>query len=118
LTLLVVDWELSQLNSIVYDLGQMFAEMFELKHYRDINAGLWMIAAFLDAYGRVPEDDAFRVAIHMGAHLIGWGSTAPGWGTDEQVVKCVEVGRDYIVNGWRRDKAFFLESPLYSLFTS
>jgi thiamine kinase-like enzyme len=41
--LLIVDWEFSQLNSIVYDLGQMLAELYQLKHFKDIDSAIWII---------------------------------------------------------------------------
>jgi thiamine kinase-like enzyme len=36
----VIDWELCQLSSVAFDLGQMFGELFELKHFKGIDAGL------------------------------------------------------------------------------
>jgi hypothetical protein len=60
----------------------MFAELFELKHFKDIDAGVWLIEAFMKGYGRINEEMAFRVAIHVGVHLICWGSSVQGWGTE------------------------------------
>lgn len=94
----------------------MFAELFEVKHFRDIDSGVWIIEAFLNGYGAMTQEKAFKLAIHMGAHLVCWGSSVSGWGSQEQVEKVVEIGRDYIVNGWKKNARFFTDTPLASLF--
>ncbi len=117
LKLYIIDWELSHIGSVAFDLGQMLAELFELKHYKDIDAGVQLIEAFMDGYGKIDEDLAFKTAIHVGTHLIGFGTSVQGWGTAEQVEACAQVGRDFVVNGWKKDKAFFEGTSLKCLFT-
>ncbi|TVY41389.1 4-hydroxytryptamine kinase [Lachnellula subtilissima] len=117
LKLFIIDWELSHLSNHAFDLGQMFAELFELKHFKGLDAGVWLIEAFMKGYGKLEEQVAFRTAIHVGAHLICWGSRVQGWGTQEQIERVVEVGRDFIVKGWEKDRGYFEETPLRSLFT-
>jgi hypothetical protein len=114
--LFVIDWELSHISSLAFDLGQMFAELFELKHFKDIDAGVWLIEAFMQGYGHIDDDFAFRTAIHVGVHLICWGPTIQGWGTKEQVEKVVEIGRNLVVKGWQKDKPFFEKTALKCLF--
>lgn len=114
--LFVIDWELSHISSLAFDLGQMFAELFELKHFKDIDAGVWLIEAFMDGYGEIDEDFAFRTTTHVGVHFICWGSRVQGWGTKEQVEKVVEVGRDFVVKGWEKDRRFFERTALKCLF--
>lgn len=114
--LFVIDWELSHISSLAFDLGQMFAELIELKHFKDINAGVWLIQSFMDGYGEIDIELAFRTAIHVGVHLICWGSRVQGWGTKEQVEKVVEVGRDFVVKGWKKDREFFEGTMLKCLF--
>ncbi|TVY83243.1 4-hydroxytryptamine kinase psiK [Lachnellula suecica] len=116
LKLFVIDWELSHLSDLVFDLGQMFAELFELKHFKDIDAGIWLIEGFMKGYGKLNEDMAFRAAIHVGVHLICWGSRVQGWGSKEQVEKVVEVGRGFVVNGWEKDRRYFEGTLLKCLF--
>jgi len=89
LKIYIIDWELSHLSSIAFDLGQMFAELFELKHFKDINAGVWLIESFMDGYGPVDVELAFRTAVHVGTHLICWGSRVVGWGE----FRCVILSR-------------------------
>lgn len=90
----VIDWELAQVSSLAFDLGQMFAELYQLKHFKDIDAGVWLIEAFMRGYGPIEEDVAFRVAVHVGVHLICWGSRVAGWGTEGQVEDVVGLGTD------------------------
>ncbi|KAH8668050.1 kinase-like domain-containing protein [Tricladium varicosporioides] len=118
LKLFVIDWELSHLSHPAFDLGQMFAEMFELKHFKNIDAGVWLIEGFMAGYGNLELEMACKTAIHVGAHLICWGTRVQGWGTKEQIEELVKVGRDFVRKGWEEDVGFFLTEggPLRSLF--
>lgn len=65
---------------------------------------------------------AFRVAIHVGVHLINWHSRRPQRGpwvaTPEAIVTGLALGRDFILKGWEKDKEFFESSSLAPLFTA
>jgi hypothetical protein len=115
--LLVTDWELCQWGARALDLGQMVAELYQLKHFKNVDAGVWLIEGLLDGYGPIDEDMAFRIAIHIGAHFICWGSTVPGWGTNAQVEEVVKLGRDLVVKGWQKDRNWFRRGWLQCLFT-
>ncbi|CAI7613835.1 unnamed protein product [Penicillium discolor] len=115
-TIFIVDWELSQIGSRALDLGQMIAELYETKLFKNVDGGVWIIQGFLEGYGALEDEMAFRTAIHVGVHLICWGSRVPGWGTQKQIEEVVKLGRDLIVHGWRKDKAWFAEGTLSCLF--
>lgn len=103
----VIDWEMAQVGVRAEDLGQVIAELWELKLYKNIDAALWIIQGFASGYGKVDSDFMFRVLIHVGAHLICIGSTTPGWGTPEQGQEIAKAGRDVLLNAWKKDaKAF------------
>ncbi|KAI0881882.1 kinase-like domain-containing protein [Annulohypoxylon maeteangense] len=112
----VVDWEMAQLGKLNLDLGQMIAELYELKLYKGIAAGLWMVQGFVNGYGAVSEDFAFRTAIQAGAHLVNFGTSVQGWGTQEQVENCARIGRDIVVHAWKKDRRWFEEGDLACLF--
>ncbi|KAI0477019.1 kinase-like domain-containing protein [Xylaria cf. heliscus] len=114
----VIDWELSQIGVPNLDLGQMIAELYELKLYKDITAGLWIIQGFVEGYGAVSDDFAFRTAIQVGVHLISFGTSVQGWGTPEQVEAVARTGRDIIVHAWQKDREWFQGGDLASLFQS
>lgn len=114
--LLIIDWEMAQVGYRALDLGQMIAELYETKLFRDVDPGLWMIKGFLEGYGSISEQTAFRTAIHVGVHLVCWGSRVAGWGTPEQVEEVVRVGRELIVRAWNHDKVWFKAQPLACLF--
>jgi thiamine kinase-like enzyme len=116
LNVFVIDWELSHMSSLALDLGPLFAELFELKHFKDLNARVWLIQSFMDGYGMIDEGLAFRTAIHVDVHLICWGSRVPGQGSKEQVEKVVEIGRDCVIKRWVTAKAFFDGTVLKCLF--
>ncbi|KGO70485.1 Aminoglycoside phosphotransferase [Penicillium italicum] len=117
-TVFIIDWELSQIGSRALDLGQMIAELYETKLFKNIDGGVWIIQGFLEGYGALNDEMAFRTAIHVGVHLICWGSRVAGWGTQKQIEEVVKLGRDLIVHAWRKDKAWFAEGTLRCLFNS
>ncbi|KAI1816217.1 kinase-like domain-containing protein [Poronia punctata] len=114
--LFVIDWEMSQVGVPNLDVGQMIAELYEMKLYKDITAGLWIVEGFVQGYGRVSDDFAFRTAIQVGAHLISFGTSVQGWGTPEQVETVARTGRDIILHAWRKDGTWFESSDLACLF--
>lgn len=116
LLIYVIDWELSHFSSTAFDLGQMVAEMFELKHFKNHNAGVWLIQGFMDGYGQLDLDLAFKTAVHVGVHLVVWGSRVPGWGTPEQVEALMTIGKDFVVHGGKKDSEFFKNTILASMF--
>ncbi|KAL4821565.1 kinase-like domain-containing protein [Aspergillus spinulosporus] len=107
--LFITDWELAQRGTRALDLGQMIAELYMLKHYKDIDAGLWVIEGFLQGYEyqHIPQKIAFRTLIHVGVHFIFWGSTIPGWGSQEQIFDLVKLGRELVVMAWETDRTWF-----------
>lgn len=117
LKMFIIDWELTHLSSVAFDLGQMIAELFELKHFKDIDAGVWLIESFMAGYGTIEDDLAFKTAIHLGTHLICWGSRVAGWGTEEQIKDVVRIGKEFVVSGWEKDRRFFDGTVLRCLFT-
>lgn len=112
----IVDWEMAQLGVRSLDVGQMLAELYELWLYRRITAGLWIMQGFSEGYGPVNEDFVFRTAIQMGAHLVCFGTSVPGWGTPAQVEDTARTGRALIVKAWERNRAWFEQGELAFLF--
>ncbi|KAF5579893.1 cytoplasmic trna 2-thiolation 2 [Fusarium subglutinans] len=104
----IVDWEMVQIGVRPLDLGQAIAELWQLKLYKDIAAAEWLIRAFVDGYGAVSDDFAYRTVIHVGVHLICFGSQTPGWGDAEQQKDVVRIGKEIIVRAWGRDCGYFV----------
>lgn len=117
--LLVVDWELCHLATPSQDLGQCFAELYLPSHFRGVDAGVYMIEAFLEAYGKMADEEAYEVALRFGVHLVVWPCRQgenDQWGTKEQLVRCVEVGRDFARNAWEKNREWFRGGVLEKLF--
>lgn len=115
-TVFVIDWEMCQIGNRALDLGQMIAELYETKLFKKVECGLWIVEGFLEGYGALNDEMAFRTAIHVGVHLVCWGSRVPGWGSQQQIEEVVTVGRDLIVQGWKKNKAWFEGDCLRCLF--
>lgn len=98
------------------DLGQMIAELYELTLYKDIQAGLWLIDGFVSGYGFMDDDFVYRILLHVGTHLVGFGSSVAGWGTPEQCQHVARTGRDLILRSWQKDRDWFEKHDLASLF--
>ncbi len=112
----VIDWEMCQLGAPALDMGQMIAEMYELALFKDIQAGVWLVQGLTAGYGEVGDSFAFRTAIHVGTHLVTFGSSVREWGTPEQVQEVVRTGKDITVNAWQRNRDWFSGHPLECLF--
>ena len=112
----VVDWEVTSLGVRVRDVGQMIAELYMLQLFKEIDAGEWFVEGYLAGYGKLSTEEAFRTVIHIGCHLVVIGGTVPGWGSSEDIAKVVAFGRDMIVNGWTKNKAWFDGGVLGAMF--
>ena len=95
----------------------MFAELYELKHFKGIEAGTWVIEAFMEGYGSISRELAFRTAVHVGTHLICWGSRVQGWGGTDAVEGVVRKGRGLVEMGWKEDEEGLKEAGWGCLFS-
>lgn len=109
---------MAQLGVPSLDLGQMLAEMYELWLYKRVRAGLWMMEGFVEGYGAVTEASGLRTAVQLGAHLVCFGTSVPGWGAPEQVQAVARAGRDIICHAWRKDMIWFESGELACLFST
>jgi len=105
-----------QIGPRAFDLAQMIAELYETKLFKDVDCGLRAIKGFVEGYGPLNDEMAFRTAVHVGVHLVVWGSRVKGWGTQEQVEEVVKLGSDIIVQGWNKNKMWFERGDLKCLF--
>ncbi|EHA24337.1 hypothetical protein ASPNIDRAFT_39611 [Aspergillus niger ATCC 1015] len=115
LPIFIIDWELCHCGARALDLGQMFAELYLLKHFKDIDAATWIIQGFMKEYQGLDDETAFRVLIHVGVHFIAWAPLIPNWGTSQQVEDAVRLGRDIVTKAWEKDRSWF-EGVWKSLF--
>ncbi|KAF5516868.1 hypothetical protein CGCS363_v001197 [Colletotrichum siamense] len=116
--LFVIDWEMFQVALTPLDFGQMIAELYQLKLYKNLDAGLWLIEGFTKGYGDVDDSFAFRTLLHVGVHLIGFGTTVPDWGDAEQGEKVAVAGREIVLGAWAKSRRLFDDHPLGCIFCS
>ncbi|KAI1159877.1 kinase-like domain-containing protein [Nemania serpens] len=118
--LLIVDWEFAQFGHRAYDIGQMVGDIYERKHFWGTDGAVPAIEGFIEGYGGLNDELAFRVAIHAGSNLIAWytrrNPNAPLRFPLEVVTDAMRLGRDWILKGWEKDRVYFEESPLACLF--
>lgn len=113
--LFIIDWEMTQLGMRALDLGQVLAELYEIKQFRNNDAGIWTMEGLVEKYPLLGEEQAFRVAVHMGVHLVCW-SGVPGWATASQVEDVIQMGRNIIEKAWERDREWFEKDERLSFF--
>ncbi|KAF4973294.1 hypothetical protein FSARC_369 [Fusarium sarcochroum] len=70
--MILIDWELAQFGHRAYDLGHMIGDLYDTYHFHNYQNALLMIRGFMDGYGEIDDDLAFRTAIHAGVQLLGW----------------------------------------------
>ncbi|KAK9778604.1 putative Aminoglycoside phosphotransferase domain-containing protein [Seiridium cardinale] len=120
--LFIIDWEFAQFGHRCYDLGQIVGDLIERRIYNDNSTGMAVMEGVIDGYGKLSDEMAFRTAIHVGVHVIGWYNRRPRKGPwvahSEAIVAGLALGRDFIVKGWERDRKFFEGSVLAPLFTA
>ncbi|KAL2172224.1 hypothetical protein VTG60DRAFT_7068 [Thermothelomyces hinnuleus] len=117
LPVFIVDWEMCQFGLPPLDLGQMIAELYELSLFKNMDEGKWLIEGFAAGYGYVDDDFSLRTALHVGTHLVAWGSRVAGWGSEAQVQHVVGLGKDIILRAWDKDRVWFEGGDLACLFT-
>ncbi|OKL63122.1 hypothetical protein UA08_01252 [Talaromyces atroroseus] len=116
----IIDWELSQFGRKVYDVGQMIGDLYERKHFLNVDSAIWTIQGFVAGYGPLDDAMAFRAAIHVGVHLICWyirrDPTAPFLEDPKLIHGAIRTGSEFIVKAWKKDRAGFDDTPLACLF--
>lgn len=120
--LFIIDWEFAQFGHRSYDLGQIVGDLCERKLYNKNDTGIPVMEGVIGGYGELSDKMAFRIAIHVGVHVIGWYNRRPQRGpwvaSPEAIMAGLAVGRDFIIKGWEKDRKFFEGSLLASLFTA
>jgi thiamine kinase-like enzyme len=116
----IIDWELVQLGRRAYDLGQMIGDLYERKHFTRDDSALHIIRGFIAGYGVSSDVEAFRIAIHVGQHLICWyirrNPHAPFTEPLELIQALIYIGTNFILKGWEKDRKWFESSDLVYLF--
>lgn len=94
----------------------MIGDLYERKYLKNAQAALWIIEGFIDGYGSLSEDMAFRTAIHAGQHLICWCNRGRPTDTQERMEGIVRIGMNFVLKGWEKDRQWFEETVLAALF--
>jgi hypothetical protein len=120
--LFIIDWEFAQFGHRFCDLGQIVGDLYERKTYGNLDTAISTMEGVIDGYGALSDEMAFRTAIYVGVHLISWYNRRPRKGPKvappEVIVAGLTAGRDFMVKGWEKDRAFFQGSVLASLFAA
>lgn len=96
----------------------MIGDLYERRYFKNADAALWIIEGFTDSYGPLSDDMAFRTAIHAGVHLICWCNRGRPKDSQEQMEGIVRIGMNFVLKGWKKDKKWFEDTVLASLFQS
>ena len=116
----IIDWELAQFGHRAYDLGHIVGDLCEQKHFNDADGAMSCVRGFVEGYGGLSDELAFRTAIHVGTQLIGGYYRRPKRGgvaaPEDMVVDMLRFAKDFVVKGWERDMGWFEGSILAPLF--
>ncbi|KAI0104218.1 kinase-like domain-containing protein [Nemania sp. FL0031] len=116
----VIDWENVQFGHRAVDVGGLLADLYERNHFKGVEASIPAMKGFIEGYGPLSEDLAYRVAVHTGVHLICWyyrrNRNAPLPHPLPKVLAALSIGRDLIVKGWTKDKTWLQTSIIGSMF--
>jgi hypothetical protein len=119
--LYVIDWEYAQYGHRCIDLGQLIGDLCERVIYNGSNISVPVVQGIIEGYGALSDEMAFRVAMHVGVHIINWYKRRPKRGPwvakEEAVVAGLAVARDFAIKGWEKDRKFFDGTVLESLFS-
>lgn len=98
----------------------MIGDLIERNHFHDLDSALWILDGFLEGYGEMSEELAFRTAIHAGIHLICFYTRRPPKGpvkgTKEQSEGAMRIGLEFVLKGWEKDRKWFEGGVLKGLF--
>ncbi|KAL2075203.1 hypothetical protein VTL71DRAFT_145 [Oculimacula yallundae] len=118
----IIDWEFAQFGHRSCDIGQLLGDLYERKLYRNLDIAMSVMKGVIVGYGAMSDEMAFRTSIYLGSHLISWYHRRPQKGPNvsspEVTLAGLKLGRDFMVKGQERDRAFFDDSVLASLFAS
>ncbi|QYS97796.1 Phosphotransferase enzyme family protein [Trichoderma simmonsii] len=118
--LFIIDWEFAQFGHRSNDIGQLIGDLYERKLYGKVETVAPVMEGVIRGYGELSEQMAFRVAIYVGVHLIGWYNRRPQKGPkvvpSHVILEGLTIGRDFIIKGWEKDRKYFENSALASLF--
>jgi hypothetical protein len=118
LSLAVLDWELCHVSSPIFDIGQMFAELYLLYHFRQRQCIAGIVKSFVDSYRQINplhETDAFDIMLQCGVHLIVWPWRA-GWERGAVMDNCITFGRDVLQHAYENNASWFSNGIFGSLF--
>lgn len=99
----------------------MLADLYERKHFRDVDTAIEVMEGFMEGYGPMSDEMAFRTCIHTGVHLICWhirrNPCLPLPAPLDKGISALTLGRDLVLKGWEKDRKWFESSFLGPLFT-
>jgi hypothetical protein len=113
---------MAQFNHRSIDIGQVIGDLYERFHFLHIKSTISAIDGFIEGYRPVSENMAFRIAIHTGVQMITWMIRGPplhmrpAWATLDRATAVVELGMNFVLKGWERDREWFEGSVLKCLF--
>ncbi|KKP00485.1 hypothetical protein THAR02_07398 [Trichoderma harzianum] len=118
--LFIIDWEFAQFGHRSNDIGQLIGDLYERKLYGNVETVAPVMEGVMKGYGKLSERMAFRVAMYVGVHLIGWYNRRPQKGPKvvppHVILEGLTIGRDFIIKGWEKDREYFENSALAPLF--
>ncbi|KAJ3498850.1 hypothetical protein NLG97_g796 [Lecanicillium saksenae] len=101
--LVIIDWELAQLNSQLRDIAQLLADLFLLQYFEGAELAVSVMQGFLQGSHCSQPEELASLSVHVGLHLLLFDITLPGPYPMDRINHLVSLARDLVVAGWERD---------------
>lgn len=113
----VIDWEFAHLGPRAFDLGHMIGDLIEQVQLGKAESFEYAIIDFIQGYGPIGRNMAFRALVHAGVQLMGWYVRGPKTGLREEQIRCIiRLARDMICFGMKKDEQWFRDHELGAIF--
>ncbi|KAF9885551.1 hypothetical protein FE257_012757 [Aspergillus nanangensis] len=112
ISLAIVDWEACHLGNQSRDIATFIGSLYMEHHFHGIEVARSMLQGFVQGYGPLREDLAFRVVVHTGMYFFLWKIYGDGKQTEKQVRELLQLAQDLLVKGCEKDREGITQSFL------
>ncbi|KAE8381228.1 kinase-like domain-containing protein [Aspergillus bertholletiae] len=103
INLAIVDWEVCHYGNQSRDVAGFIASIYMAHHFDDVDVADRMLQAFIQGYGLLSEEQAFRIVVETGICFFLWHVYTDGKQTEKQVKDLLQLAHCLLVKGCEKD---------------